>query len=93
MNKNKSEKKQRMTKQRRMIMDILSSTKSHPTAEWIISKRGRSCPISVWVRCTAICKFCGKPAAFWNCNTGNISAVSTATQTRITILFVPIVRE
>ena len=38
------EKRKRMTKQKRVIMDILRNTKSHPTAEWIYQEARKVMP-------------------------------------------------
>lgn len=37
-------KKQRMTKQKKIILDILRSTTSHPTADWIYEKAKKEIP-------------------------------------------------
>lgn len=37
-------KTQRMTRQKKVIMDILSNTKSHPTADWIYEQAKRQIP-------------------------------------------------
>lgn len=37
-------KQKRMTKQRRLIYEILASTKSHPTAEWIYNEARKTMP-------------------------------------------------
>ena len=34
----------RMTKQRKLILDVLRSTKSHPTADWIYEKVRQEIP-------------------------------------------------
>ena len=38
------EKQKRMTKQKRVVYEVLSSTKSHPTADWIYQQARREVP-------------------------------------------------
>lgn len=40
----KMEKQTRMTRQKRLILDILRSTKTHPTADWIYEQAKRQIP-------------------------------------------------
>lgn len=38
------EKQKRMTKQKRVVFEVLASTKSHPTADWIYQQARREVP-------------------------------------------------
>lgn len=38
------QKKQRMTKQKKVIMDVLRGTRSHPTADWIYEQAKKQIP-------------------------------------------------
>ena len=42
--------KHRMTKQRKLILEVLRSTDSHPTADWIYEQVKKKFPISVLVQ-------------------------------------------
>ncbi len=42
--KNEPQVKYRMTKQKRVILEVLKSTKSHPTADWVYDKVKKKIP-------------------------------------------------
>lgn len=44
MNLVPEEKQKRMTKQKRVVYEVLASTKSHPTADWIYQQARREVP-------------------------------------------------